>query len=82
MPVCYTCKCIYIGILIIFLQSLENEKTDFNQVIQFINPCKPNILINKVVLKFYQKKKKTLGVFCILEINMFTLQPFHFYIKL
>lgn len=58
MPVCYTCKCIYIGILIIFLQSLENEKTDFNQVIQFINPCKPNILINKVVLKFYQKKKK------------------------
>lgn len=58
MLVCYICKCIYIGILIIFLESLENEKTDFNQVIQFINPYKPNILINKVILKFYQKKKK------------------------
>lgn len=59
MLVCYICKCIYIGILIIFLQSLGEWKTDFNQVIiQFINPYKPNILINKVVLKFYQKKKK------------------------
>lgn len=48
---------VFIGILIIFSKVLENEKTDFNQVIQFINPYKPNILINKVVLKFYQRKK-------------------------
>lgn len=73
MPVCYICKCIYIGILIIFLQSLDNEKNDFNQVIQFINPYKPNILINRVVLKFYQKKKKSLGVFCFGKKHVYTV---------
>lgn len=58
MLVCYICKCIYIGILIIFLQSLENEKTDFNQVIQFYKPIQTKHLNQQSSPKILPKEKK------------------------
>lgn len=58
MPVCYICKCIYIGILIIFLQSLDNEKKWFQSSNSVYKPIQTKHLNQQSSPKILPKEKK------------------------